>query len=54
MSKNATIKTVIARVPYDLWRYVKVYSCDNDISMSRIVIESLNKFKNDKEKKLQK
>ncbi len=48
------IKTVIARVPYDLWKAVKLHAFENEISMSDVVIESLDKFKRKKEKYLRK
>lgn len=45
-------KAIIARVPYDLWKYVKTTSVEDDTSVSAIVNYCLNKYKTDREKKL--
>lgn len=54
MNNKLKLKTVIARVPYDLWKSVRIHAFQNEISMSQVIIDSLDKFNRKNEKKLQK
>jgi hypothetical protein len=45
-------KAIIARVPHELWHYVKRSAVDDNTTMSGIVNEYLIKYQYEREKKL--
>ncbi|HWY33432.1 MAG TPA: hypothetical protein VNX68_02225 [Nitrosopumilaceae archaeon] len=52
MKQKLKEKAVIARVPYDLWKYIKMTAVHDDKSVSSIINDCLIRFKNKREKKL--
>lgn len=48
------IKPLTLRLPISTWRYLKKRAIDQEITLTELIVNRLNKYKNECEKKLTK